>query len=238
MRSLTNFDLLTIWDRGGRLHPLDRGLLMLSAALPEVPSDSLSDWTLGKRNRALAELHSCCFGRSLVGWLACGRCGEKMEFEMDSRELAAPGDVGEASETATIEVKGRSFRLPTSRDLAFLAADGDSGSAPVRLLERCQVDTSGKPDEWANEEIEEVGREMAQADPMAEIRISSRCPACAHESSETLDLAAFLWEEIEGHAKRLLFEVHAIASAYGWSEQEILSLSDSRRSLYMGMVQP
>jgi len=37
--------------------------------------------------------------------------------------------------------------------------------------------------------------------------------------------------------RRLLVEVHALASAYGWSEQEILSLSDARRRLYLEMVQ-
>jgi hypothetical protein len=30
--------------------------------------------------------------------------------------------------------------------------------------------------------------------------------------------------------------VHTLASAYGWSESEILALSDARRRLYMEMV--
>jgi hypothetical protein len=78
---------------------------------------------------------------------------------------------------------------------------------------------------------------MAQADPMAEIRVTVNCPACGNESEETLDIVTFLWAEIEGRAKRLLWEIHAIASAYGWTETEILALSDSRRALYVEMVQ-
>jgi hypothetical protein len=31
-------------------------------------------------------------------------------------------------------------------------------------------------------------------------------------------------------------EIHAIASAYGWSEKEILALSDPRRAFYLEMV--
>jgi hypothetical protein len=31
-------------------------------------------------------------------------------------------------------------------------------------------------------------------------------------------------------------DVHALASAYGWSEREILALSDTRRRLYLEMV--
>ena len=66
---------------------------------------------------------------------------------------------------------------------------------------------------------------MALADPLAEIMLHFDCPACGTSFDESLDLAAFLWAEIEGQAKRLCCEVHTLASAYGWSETEILSLS-------------
>jgi hypothetical protein len=41
---------------------------------------------------------------------------------------------------------------------------------------------------------------------------------------------------MEARAKRLLAEVHLIASAYGWSEAEILGLSRARRDFYLDMV--
>ncbi len=78
---------------------------------------------------------------------------------------------------------------------------------------------------------------MALADPLAEIRIALRCPGCGNESAETLDIVSFLWGEIQARAKRLLWEVHAIASVYGWSEAQVLSLSATRRSHYVEMVQ-
>ncbi|HUD55174.1 MAG TPA: hypothetical protein VMR02_08095 [Terracidiphilus sp.] len=42
--------------------------------------------------------------------------------------------------------------------------------------------------------------------------------------------------QIEARARRLLYEVHTLAAAYGWSEREILSLSAPRRALYLEMV--
>jgi hypothetical protein len=45
-----------------------------------------------------------------------------------------------------------------------------------------------------------------------------------------------LWAEIEVRAKRLLLEVHLLATAYGWSEAEILSLNAQRREFYLEMV--
>ena len=43
--------------------------------------------------------------------------------------------------------------------------------------------------------------------------------------------------ELEAQAKRLLRSVHVLASAYGWSESEILALSEARRDAYVELVQ-
>jgi hypothetical protein len=232
MRTLTGTDFLDLWERGVRLHPLDQGLLALNAALPDTSCESLADWPLGRRNRALAELRCSCFGPELQGWVGCPQCGEKLEFQMDGRALMegdrrAPGE--------TIVVNGRSFRLPTSRDLARAAREADPRLAPIRLLEICCLER-GVSASWSEEDVEAVGESLAAADPMAETRLSMHCPKCGRAWDETLDLAAFLWSEIEARARRLLMEVHTLASAYGWTEGDILSLSEPRRALYLEMV--
>ena len=56
MRELAERELLDIWDRGSDLHLMDRSLLALHAAFPATSYDTLADWPLGARNRALAEL--------------------------------------------------------------------------------------------------------------------------------------------------------------------------------------
>ena len=71
MRALSSADFLDLWERGSRLHPVDQGLLALSAALPGHTCDTLADWPLGRRNQALAELRCSCFGPALQGWVAC-----------------------------------------------------------------------------------------------------------------------------------------------------------------------
>ena len=52
-----------------------------------------------------------------------------------------------------------------------------------------------------------------------------------------LDIGCFVWAEIESRARRLLWEVHTLAAAYGWSEGETLALSSSRRANYIRLVQ-
>jgi hypothetical protein len=41
---------------------------------------------------------------------------------------------------------------------------------------------------------------------------------------------------METYARRLLYDVHALASAYGWSEDEVLAVSPARRRCYLEMA--
>ena len=238
-----------------RRHTLDRALLTLGMAMPETPYESLADWPLGRRNRALTDLRSRCFGTTLQGWAVCTSCGEKLEFALDSRVLVETGR--DADETAdsntgeTIVVNQQTYRLPTSRDLALAARESDARLGAIRIVENCRVappvdlpvpcdvadpgNTAVKP--WSDEALEEIGERMAAADPLAEIRLALHCPKCECNWEETLDMASFLWAEIEARARRLLREIHVLATAYGWSESEILSLNEDRRGRYVQMVQ-
>lgn len=230
MRTLTQADVLALWETGRSLHPLDQGVLAVQAAFPDA-QESVADWPLGRRNRALAELRLAAFGAALRGWTACRECGEQLEFEMDGRALAE----GETP-ASEIEVQGQRYRLPSTRDLAAVAGETDATAAARRLLQRCCANGEGM--EWDEAEIDAVGERMAAADPLAEIRLSFACPVCAAQFDEALDLAGFLWAEMEGRAKRLLLEVHELARAYGWSEREILALNPARREFYLGQVRP
>jgi len=235
MRAFSNVDCLNLWEAGGGLHPLDQGLLVLSAALPGTSGAVLPDWPLGRRNAALAELRCASFGSRLQGWTACQRCGEKLEVEVDGRLLAGDGLDPGGPAVESIVVHGQSFRLPTSRDLAQAVREADAAQAARRLVESCCLKPVGAA-VWSDVELEEIGERLAAADPHAETRLALRCPACDNEWEETLDLMTFLWREIEARARRVLGEIHALASAYGWSEAEILSLSERRRALYLELV--
>ncbi|HLJ27805.1 MAG TPA: hypothetical protein VKY85_13925 [Candidatus Angelobacter sp.] len=234
MRPFSNSALLDLWERGSGLHPLDQGLLALGWALPGAPGPGPADWPLGRRNKLLLDLHSSFFGPTLEGWSACGVCGEKMEFAIDGRTLA--GDAAaETNSDVAVHFKGQSFRLPSSRDLAEAARQTDTVAAVLCLIRRCNSGPQSGT-EWKAADVEEIGERMAQADPLAEIRLSLKCPACGQQSTETIEIAGFLWSKIEAQAKRMIWEVHTLAAAYGWSEQQILSMSPARRSRYLEMV--
>ena len=234
MRQLGSSDLLTLWERGYGLHPLDRGVLALGAAFPEMSYERLADWPLGKRNGMLAAVRCAFFGPWLTGWSACEGCGEKLELEVDGRILADGAEAEDGAGREPVMVGEQRFRLPTTRDLSRLVREADAATAGRRLAEMCRMEPG---EALTEDEIEMVAERLAAADPMAEIRLEMLCPICGHEGYGTLDPVSFVWAELEVRAKRLLVEVHRLAAAYGWGEGEILALSAARRSFYLDLVQ-
>jgi hypothetical protein len=230
---LSGSDLLQLWEDGARRHPVDRALLLLGAAHPDAPYETLADWPLGNRNRAIGELRATCFGHGIHGWISCPRCSDRLEFETDWRSLVA--DAGDPHPDQQIVVGEQTFRLPTSRDLARIATESDPHVASIRLVENCRLSPHDSAIRF-DQELDEIGDWMTRADPLAETRLTLACPSCAHAWEESFDIAAFLWEEIEARAKRILFEIHRLASTYGWTEAQILALSERRRALYLEMV--
>lgn len=238
MHAFSHSDFLTLWENGQRLHPLDRGLLAIQTLRPAPAGEDVADWSLGRRNQALAALHAQCFGSQIEGWTVCEGCGEKLEFHVDCRALVERQREGGAQ---SVLFKGKSFRPPTSRDLARIARECDAEAAALRLAAMCRIE-GGEADtqeqaSWTGDDFTALGEAISLADPLAEIWLSLECPGCSYTREETLDLPAFFGAELEAAARRLLREIHTLATAYGWGEAEILSLSDARRAMYLHMVQ-
>ncbi len=119
--------------------------------------------------------------------------------------------------------------------MARIASAAEGTDAARTLLNLCLV--AGDTTAWGEEEVEAAGERLAAADPLAEVRLDFKCPACGETFAESLDLATFLWSELEARAERLLLDVHLLAREYGWSEAEVLALSPVRRNFYLEMVE-
>ena len=235
MRALSPSDVLNLWESGRALHPLDQGVLAIRMSLPDASGDSIADWPLGRRNRALAALRRACFGSELRGRTTCPHCSEPVEFELDAGALAEPPE----AEVEAVTVSGETFRLPTSRILASVVDAPDPDTAAARLCDRCRMGMETRDGDaplLSPEDIDRIGEAMAEADPLAEIAFDFECPACGTAFREGLDPAEFFWSEIEVEARRLLIEVHTLAAAYGWREHEVLGLSPARRAFYLERV--
>src|SRR6185312_12716599 len=105
------------------------------------------------------------------------------------------------------------------------------------LLERCVVEAPSGVTDLSPSVLDAIVAQMGEADPQAVVDLSLECPACEFSWSLPFDIAGYLWSEVEDLVHRLFGEVHMLASAYGWSEREILAMSPLRRRIYLDMVE-
>lgn len=255
MHTLSAWELLNVWEQGWSQPAAQRALLLLSAAYPNAPPAALAELSVGRRDGHLLALREQIFGPHLASLTACPGCAERLEFGVAVPDLliadplvaeqqADNGQAGEELEgvfslaAADYEVR---FRLPNSLDLLAVARCQDPGAARQLLLQRCLLSIRRHGDDadlaqLPTEVVEATVKRMAQSDPQADVRLDLNCPACGHHWQATLDIVSFLWSEIDTWAQRIVRDVHVLASAYGWSETDVLALSPWRRQMYLEMV--
>jgi hypothetical protein len=243
--SLNSAALLAAWEAGSSLSPIRRGLELLAAAWPETSANDWAITSVGARDGRLLALREELFGSKFEAVAACPKCEERVEVEFTSEEIRAPLlTLPEPTPAKMLRVSLAGyeveFRLPTSADLLEVTKPSTEGARET-LLGRCvqearreglPVETSALPDAV----VQAVTHEMAKGDPQADVQIAIACPACQHHWSIAFDILSYLWSELEDWAQRLLREVHALASAYGWSERDILAMSARRRRAYLEVI--
>jgi hypothetical protein len=245
IRIPSNSDLIAIWERGAGEHPVDRALTLLSACSPSEQHEEFGRLSIGTRDTCLFEIYERLFGPALDAFAHCPACNEPLEYTLSTHQLMASTSSPTDPPPLTLD-DGRislRLRLPDSLDLRAVSTCTDPELAAKMLTERCIIEANlgGQPvppTDLPPHITETISSALAAADPGAEMLIDLNCAACAHAWQVTLDIEHFLWSKISATAKRLLREVHALASAYGWREPDILALSTVRRQTYMEMAWP
>lgn len=239
MRAPTAAELLGVWERSAAFGPAERADALLRLA---VPDEDASDVPVGERDASLLDLRELLFGSELDGVADCAQCGEGVEYSLSADALRS-GDGRADNGDLALSALGYELRLrpPTGRDLADAAAEGDLDRARARLLERCVLSASVDGREETSVTLPPalfgaVAERLAEAHPLADASFALTCPACGAAWSIAVDIAAWLWAEVESWARRTVLDVHTLASAYGWSEAEILALGP-RRDLYLELVE-
>jgi hypothetical protein len=234
---------MAVWELGVSQPWYQRALALLAAASPDdEKSDRLAQLSIGQRDACLLTLRERIFGPHLAGVAPCPACGELLEFGINASEIRVAPALGTAATInlahAIYDVR---FRLPNSLDLTSLDPKADNQLNRQRLLARCvlgarRAGAEITADDLPPEVVTAVAERMSEADPQAEVQIALTCPKCTHCWQAPLDILSFFWSEINAWAIRLLHEVHILASAYGWHEADILSMSAARRQAYMELV--
>ncbi len=247
MRALLSSELLQAWEEGLGLSGVDRALILLGAAFRESPEEDPARYSVGERDARLLTLRELTFGPEVSAITHCPKCADALElnFQVDDLRVgkreprSSRGSTPLALESGDYSIK---FRLPNSLDLRALRSTSDTAvKVDERILRRCLLEVTCKGESVAAEQLPEtvmvaVSERMTEEDPQAEVELAMECYQCHHQWEERFDIDSFFWAEIHAWASRMLNEVHQLASAYGWSETEILGLSSLRRNLYLNLI--
>jgi hypothetical protein len=242
MESSRSERVLRAWEAGVTVGPFDRVRALLREFSPHIDDIQLSSMTLGERDRELFRIRSALFGDRLAASVRCN-CGERLEIAFDARVVINGAEREPQRQISVSAPEGVQIvaRLPRVADLELAACAGDAASAQKVILGRCieslcRADTPIGLDELPPSAIEALGLQLEQADPDSSVVLDAFCPSCGSSAEHALDIASFLWSELEVEALHLLHDVHRLARAYGWREADILTMSPLRRRAYMEML--
>jgi hypothetical protein len=226
--------VLRAWERGAGQPAAVRAALALEIISPADHSTAVF-----ARDDALMRLRMSLLGPQVDAIVRCPGCDTEFDLPLDLSALASA-----APEAASVPVETDGFvvlvRPPAAQDLEELPTDLPPEAFAAALFLRCvqsathdghPVGPSALPPEIRTEAAAALTARGMES-PSADLT----CGECGHRWRAPLDIASVLSRDIDTWALRQLDEVHRIASAYHWSEQDILALSPARRRFYLDAI--
>jgi hypothetical protein len=188
---------------------------------------------VGKRTECLLVLAALDGADQFDAELGCPRCRQPFDVTFTIDELL---EAGRAADRTVVEVRTggevRRFRRPTGRDqLAWLARTySDEAGAVAAMIASLALDDADVPSSALEVALD-------GADPLLRGPVAAACPDCGCQLEHEIDPAAMALARLRRSQDSLFAAVDLLASRYHWSEAEILSMPEWRRTRYMDMLQ-
>ncbi|MGF1704607.1 hypothetical protein [Enterovibrio baiacu] len=84
--------------------------------------------------------------------------------------------------------------------------------------------------------LDALEQEMLRIEPLTIISLNASCPECGAQTQHQFDIGHQYWALLAADVEKQLWDVHILATAYGWSSDAILSMSPARRRQHIAMV--
>lgn len=191
------------------------------------PARADEDWTtlpFVDVDAALLGLRRFLEGDRLIAEIQCGACSAWGDVAFSIAEYL---DAHRPRRAA----RARVASIPTvGHVLAAIEAHGP-GPAAIAALE-----ASYGAEHGGGADARKALARLEKAAPALSGPIEGVCPQCAAPVSAWFDPGAFVLAEMRPRAQMIYDEVHLLASAYGWTEDGILSLPGPRRAAYAARI--
>ena len=208
----------------------------------ESPLERLDAATLDSRARALLQIVRETQGDRLL-WKACCAnedCGHEMELELSVAQLLSAPEPAERFSCSAEPGCELELRLPTGRDQiewGESAADAEEEGVDLRMASSLVSRVNGRPpgSDWTlpYEWLPAIDAAFREHDVLTAVELQVSCPWCGKESALEPDVEALALSCLAVEQKRVLEEIHQLASVYHWTEAEVLALPPRRRAFYI-----
>lgn len=255
VREIPERDEAASWASTSPL-PIER-ISALLERYASVDSTQSAGWvhelTLGDREALLLHIIRLTFGNRIPCILKCPACMKFMAFELQTDQLLLPSAANQeqfqeeafVADGASWQVR---FRVPRACDMeAAIEGRGSPTDAVATVLRHCVEEVWRQNDGDRHERIAadrwpagldaQIVARFAEIDSQAEIVLQLDCPACENRFSSVFDTGDYLFRELEARERRLLYDVHRLAMAYHWSEEDILQMTPRKRKQYLQLVE-
>lgn len=195
--------------------------LIESCSEPQVERSELLP--ISVRVRALLRL-AALEGTRVELVVPCG-CGEMLELALPLDVIARDPE----RVVSEVEVRGCRVRVPTGTDQQRFAelAGGNARLAMLRLLAGSDVEP---------ELAGAIEAALDDADPLVGFFVRAECPSCGRSLRHDLDLETLAHRRLATAQARLVETIHRLASAYHWTEHDVLALPPARRARYLALI--
>lgn len=168
-------------------------------------------------------------------------CQQPFETSLPLAELAdtAPGDSGDTGIIPfPLGAEQRlALRRPTGRDQSVWQVEAyPSADAATEAIIRSLLLPPHTAVPLAPEQLARLAATMEEADPLVAFRAATMCPECGRAVELPVDLELTALQTLAALRRSLLREIHALATRYGWSEEEILAIPAARRAEYRRLI--
>lgn len=233
---MNNSSILNIWDSCVDKNQAFKGVALASLALNEKNHSNISDWSIEKRDVALFHVRKTLFGNKFSNIAHCPQCNQTVEWDLYLQQMGIPNLI-DIPDNLEIPIKIADYnlmvRLPNSNDLFSNNKD--------KIIENCILNFKEYNEQLIDQKIpdilvNQISSKYDEICKASNITYHLNCVECEHKWQVIFDIVAYLWKEIDQWAKSFLGQIYMLAKTFGWSETDIINMSDNRRNYYLNLL--
>lgn len=233
---------LALAESSGLANISDAVTHSLSAALDHIGGldasvEVIADLSVGDRQFLMRQLNLCLGNDANWYSASCSQCHVDFDFHLELSKMPVKL-AGDSYPYVRVQTSQGlcCFRIPNGSDQSVLSQFNDEEQSCSELIRRCLISVDGAAAEievaFSDSDKEIIEDAMEAVAPEVGCEVSVSCVSC--NAANTISLNPYALIGTLG--RKVLSDIHKIASHYHWSEQEILSMSRQRRFMYLSMI--